>query len=224
MRDRVVNAGLFIGLVLCAVALVVLAVLASEPRSAAVARPAPEDIARLVAEKDAARERADALKRLDAFASIAGVVLGSSAAALAVRLAGPPYPVRSLAALGGAIGIGGPMLLWTAYWALGARNQPVPPQIVWLPVIGVAVAVAGCLLTAAALRPAQSALRGLAMGAVVYSAAGLLSLFALQALSGSVVAGLPRILADPVAFYVIVLLWPLRIAAMFGLFGLTFGS
>ena len=116
------------------------------------------------------------------------------------------------------------MLLWTAYWALGARNPPVPPEIVWLPVIGVAVAVAGCLLTATALRPAESALRGLAMGAVVYSAAGLLSLFAVNALSGNVVAGLPRVLADPVAFYVLVLLWPLRIAAMFGLFGLTFGS
>lgn len=224
MRDRAVNAGLSASIVLCAATLVVLAVLASEPRTDAPARPIPEDIARLVAEKDAARERADALQRLDALASIAGVVLGSSAAALAVRLAGPPHPVRWLAAIGGAIAIGGPMLLWAAYCALGARNSPVLPEIVWLPLIGVAVGVAGWLLTAAALRPAGSALRGLAMGAVVYSAAGLISLFAINALSGNIVAGLPAVLADPVAFYVTVLLWPLRIAAMFGLFGLTFGQ
>lgn len=223
MRTGAREAILPTGFAFFATLLVALAIVTA-PSPPPRAPSTPEEIARAIDEKERSREQADLLRRLDAAAAVAGVGIALTGAGLAARVAGRPRPRRRLLALGGVVALTGPVLAWTAYWMLAARQPLGTPWWTWLPLGGALLSTLGFVLAGSGLRPAGSERRGAALGLAIYSCAGLLWLFGYHALVGGNATGAARAIADPVAFYVLVLLWPLQAAASFGLFGLTFGS
>jgi len=114
------------------------------------------------------------------------------------------------------------LLLIIGGWLLiGAFRAIAPSGVVraWLPLLGTALIASGWVLGGGALRPRGSAVRGAVLAAVLYVILGLVWVIAYNAALG---VPLARVVTDPYVV-LIVLAWPLQIAQVLGLFGLTIG-
>ncbi len=119
-----------------------------------------------------------------------------------------------------AVAIAGPVLIWTLRAVLIRSLGPGAPSWIWaeLPWIGSMVFAAGWLLGGSALRPRGSRIRGVALAAVLYVLCGLVWTVALQVSFGRTI---PSVLADADVM-LFSLQWPLQIAQVTGLFGLSY--
>lgn len=129
-------------------------------------------------------------------------------------------PARRRVALAVVLMLLGPTAVWTARaFAIRTLGPGAPPWI-WaeLPWIGSLVFAAGWMLVGAAMRPGGSASRGLALAGILYVVVGLLWTFALQLTFGRPLAAILGN-ADLLLFG---LQWPLQVAQVTGLFGLSF--
>jgi hypothetical protein len=113
-----------------------------------------------------------------------------------------------------------PVVIWTARALIIRAVGPGAPTWVWadLSWLGALGFAGGWMLLGMALRPAGSALRGLVLAFVLYAVAGLLWTFALQ-----LALGRPFIaIASDTGLLLFAFLWPLQVAQVTGLFGLSY--
>ena len=106
-------------------------------------------------------------------------------------------------------------LLWA--WAVGVYGFAFAPVwVYWLPYGGLAAFVIGWHVGWSGLRPHESMLRGALLGVILYFGVGLLWVFAFNVSRGAPVLGLIH-----GGTLLLAAIWPLQIAQMLGLFGLT---
>jgi hypothetical protein len=193
---------------------------APPPAVAAPLHPTAEEQAQLVAAKEAARDRDALARRLDVVAAVAGIAVAGCAAAFALRASRRRRPDRRLVAFGAGVATIGPPLFWAAGSALVTWTAPAEPDLVaTVLVTGALCAAAGFAIAGSGLRPYGSRLRGSAVGLVLYGCVGLLWLFGWYLALGANGLSPARAAADPLAFGIVVLLWPLNLASSVGLFG-----
>lgn len=118
------------------------------------------------------------------------------------------------------VAVAGPILIWTSRAVVIRVVGPSAPPWVWaeLPWVGAAAFAAGWILFGFALRPGGSSARGVALAATLYVLVGLVWTIGLQVAFGR---GALATLADRDVM-MFSLLWPLQIAQVTGLFGLSY--
>jgi hypothetical protein len=111
-------------------------------------------------------------------------------------------------------------VLWILRWIVIGRVGPAAPLWIWawLPFLGAACFLAGWLTAGASLRPARSFTRGLVIAAELYAAVGLLWEIGYPLSLGVPVS---RLATNAPSLLVAVPAWPVHVAQVFGLFGLT---
>jgi hypothetical protein len=114
-------------------------------------------------------------------------------------------PSRAIVAAGLVLALLAPSL-----HALVARPPP------WLPPAALLLFVLGWLLTCVGLRPRRQPDRGLVLGLLTYEAAGLLWIALFNLTRGAPLSGI----LHPIALF-FALYWPLQVAQIVGLFGLS---
>ena len=128
-----------------------------------------------------------------------------------------PLARPTVVALAGVVGFMmlAPALLLTL--APSGLTDPGPKPLV--PDSAIILFAAGWLLTGATLRPAGSVLSGLALAALLYVAVGVAWVLAFNLHLGAPLGQLLPDLLSPTALRII-LIWPLQVAQVLGIFGL----